>query len=127
MLLLPARCRSVILICCVRKFVIGFEIALFHFCLYGSKLLALANVILFSSCMFRVQNESLIRVIFDMFSTPFRTFELPCYAARLANLLAEAPSPAPIRTRSFNKLVEGFLDIDVEEGEDSDRHASPSC
>jgi hypothetical protein len=76
--------------------------------------------------MCRVQNDSPIHVLnADMFSTPLTTFELPPYAAQLANVLAEAPSPPPIRTRPFNKLVLDFLDIEAEQGEDSDTHASP--
>jgi hypothetical protein len=62
-----------------------------------------------------------------MSSSPFNTFELPTYAAGLANLLAEAPSPPPSRIRPFNKLVLDYVDIEAEEGEDSDRHGSPSC
>ena len=97
LLLLPARWQRAILICCVRKFLIGYKLAFFRFYLLGLKLLALANVILFLSCMFRVQNESPIRVLTeDMFSTPSRTNELSCYAVELANFLAEAPSPPPI-------------------------------
>jgi hypothetical protein len=60
-----------------------------------------------------------------MFATPSTTFELPSYAAQLANFLAEAPSPPPSRTRPFNKLVLDFLDIEADQGEDSDRHGSP--
>jgi len=63
----------------------------------------------------------------DMFSTPSTTFELPCYVAGLANLLAEAPTPSPSRIRPFNQLVEVYVDIEAEEGEDSDRQGSPSC
>ena len=112
----------------MRKFVIGFELAFFHIFFFGLKLLALANVILFSFCMFRVLNESPIRVLTeDMFLTPSRTFELLCYAAGFANLLADAPSLPPSRTRPFNKLKEDYLNIEAEEGEDSDRHSSPTC
>jgi hypothetical protein len=76
--------------------------------------------------MCRVQNDSPIRVLnAHMFSTPSTTFEFPSYDAQLANLLAEAPSPPPIRTRPFNKLVLDLLDIEAEQGEDSDRHGSP--
>ena len=115
--LLRTRLQSAILICCVR-----------NFNLFGSKLLALADVILFSSYMFRVPKKNPIRVLtLDMFSTPSRTFEILCYVVEVANLLAEAPSPPPIRTRPFNKLVEHFLDIEAEEGMDRDRHGSPSC
>jgi hypothetical protein len=35
--------------------------------------------------------------------------------------------PPPSRTCPFNKLVLDFLDIEAEQGEDSDRHGSPSC
>ena len=78
--------------------------------------------------MCRVQIESPIRVLnADMFATPSTTFELPSYVAELAHLLAEASSQAPIRTRPFNKLVLDFLNIEAEQGEDSDRHGSPSC
>jgi hypothetical protein len=62
-----------------------------------------------------------------MSSSPFNTFELPTYAARLANLFADAPSPPPTRIRPFNKLVLDYVDIEAEEGEDSDRQGSPSC
>ena len=78
--------------------------------------------------MCRVQNESSIRVLnADMFAIPSTKFELPPYAANLAYLLAEAPSPPPSRTRPFNKVVFDFLDIEAEQGEDSDRYGSPSC
>ena len=63
----------------------------------------------------------------DMFSTPSTMFELLCYVVGLANLLAEAPPPPLIRIRPFNKLVEDYVDIEGKEGEDSDRHGSPSC
>ncbi len=80
----------------------------------------------FPSYMCRVQTESPIRVLnADMFATPSTTFELPPYAAQLANVYAEAPSPPPSRTRPFDNLVLEFLDIEAEQGEDSDRHASP--
>ena len=59
-------------------------------------------------------------------SSPSTTFELPCYAAGLANLLAEAPSPPSSRIRPFNKLVEEYLDVEAEEGEGSDRHGNHS-
>ena len=61
-----------------------------------------------------------------MFATPSTTFDLPSYVAELAHLLAKALSPPPIRTRLFSKLVLDFLDIEAEQGEDSDRHGSPS-
>ena len=124
----PGRWQSKILICCVRKFVIGFELAFYHFFLLDLKMLALANVILLSSSMFRVQNESPIHVLTaDMFLTPSRTFQLSCYVVGLANLLAEAPSPPPICTRPFNKEFLDYVDIEAEEGEDSDEHGSPCC
>ena len=56
-----------------------------------------------------------------MFSSPSKMFELPSYVDELANLLTEAPSPPPSHIRPFNKLVLDFLDIEAEEGEDSDR------
>ena len=56
-----------------------------------------------------------------MCSSPSKTFELPLYAVELANLLAEALSLPPSRIQPFNKLVLDFLDIEAEEGEDSDR------
>ena len=52
---------------------------------------------------------------------------LPTYAAGLANLLAGTPSSPPSRIRPFNKSVSDYLDIEAEEGEDSDRHGSHSC
>ena len=77
--------------------------------------------------MCRVQIESPIRVLnADLFATPSTTFELPHYAAELAHLLAEAPSPPPSRTRPLSKLVLDFLDIEAEQGEDIDRHGNPS-
>jgi hypothetical protein len=111
----------------VRKFVIGFELAFFHSYLLDSKLLAFSNVILFLSYMFRAQIESSIRVFTaDMFPTPSTTFELLSYVAELANLLSEAPSPPSSRTRPFNKLVLDFLNIEAEQGKDSDSHGSAS-
>ena len=77
--------------------------------------------------MFRIQNESPICVLTaNMFAMPSTTFKLPAYAAEFANLLAEAPSPPPSRTRPFNKLVLDFLDIEVKQGEDSEKYGSPS-
>ena len=77
--------------------------------------------------MCRVQNDSPIRILnADIFATPSTTFDLSSYAADLANLLAEAPSPPPMRTRPINNLVENFLDIEAKHGKDSDRHVSPS-
>ena len=55
-----------------------------------------------------------------MCSSPSKTFELPSYAANLANLLAEAPSPPPSPIRPFNNLILDFLGIEAKEGEDSD-------
>ena len=79
------------------------------------------------SRIFRVQNESPIRVLTaDIFSIPSTMFELSSYAAGLAKLLAEASSLASIRIRPFNKLVLDYLDIEAEEGENSDRNGSPS-
>jgi hypothetical protein len=76
--------------------------------------------------MCRVPIESPIRVLnADMFATPSSSFELPPYAAQLANVYAEAPSPPASRTRPFDNLVLNFLDIEAMQGEDSDRHASP--
>ena len=77
--------------------------------------------------MCRVQNGSPICVLnADMFATPSTTFKLPSYVAELVHLLAKAPSPPPSRTRPFDKLVLDFLDIEADQGEDSDRHGSPS-
>ena len=75
---------------------------------------------------FRVPRENAI-LRRCMSSSPSKTFELLIYAARLANLLAEAPSPPSSRIRPFNKLIEDFLDIEADEGKDSDRNGSPSC
>jgi hypothetical protein len=78
--------------------------------------------------MCKIQNKSLIRVLnADMFATPSTTSDLSSYVVELANILAEAPSPPPIRTRPFNKLVLNFLDMEVEQGKDSERHRSLSC
>jgi hypothetical protein len=78
--------------------------------------------------MFRAHFQSPIRILTaDMFSTPSTTFDLPSYAAEIANLMAEAPSPPPSRTRPYKKLVENYLDIEAEESEDSDRDGSPLC
>jgi hypothetical protein len=72
--------------------------------------------------MYKIQNESPICVLnANMFATPSMTFELPFYATEFAHLLAKAPSPTPTRIRPFNKLILDFLDIEAEQGEDSDR------
>jgi hypothetical protein len=76
--------------------------------------------------VFRVPREN-DDLSLRMSSSPFNTFELPTYAAGLANLFADAPSPPPTRIRPFNKLVFEYVDIEAEEGEDSDRQGSPSC
>ena len=77
--------------------------------------------------MCRVHIESPIRVLnADMFATPSKTFELPHYASELANVLAEAPSPPPSPIRPYKKPILVFLDIEAEEGEESDRHSSHS-
>jgi hypothetical protein len=76
--------------------------------------------------MCRVPIESPIRVLnADMFATPSPSFELPPYAAQLANVYAEAPSPPPSRTRPFDNLVLNLLDIEAVQGEDRDTHGSP--
>ena len=81
----------------------------------------------FAFYILRVHIETPIHVLnADMFATPSTTFELPSYAVDLAHLLVEGLSPPPSRTRPFNKLVLDFLDIEAEQGEDSDRHDSPS-
>ena len=127
LLLLPGRCQSAILICCVRKFVICFQLAFFQSYVLNSKFLAFSNAILFFSCVYRAQLQSPIRVLTpDMFSTPSATFELPCYAQEFANVLAELPSPPSIHTPPFNKRVSRFIDIEAIEGEDSDSHGSAS-
>ena len=83
--------------CCVRKF--------FHLYLLVSKLLVGINFILFSSCMFRVQNKSPIRVLSaEMFSMPSTTFELPFDAAELANLCLSFHMP-------FANLIHSFIHV----------------
>ena len=78
--------------------------------------------------IFRVHIESPVHVLnADIFATPSTTFELPTYVSYLAHLLVEAPSPPLGHTRLFNKLVLDFLDTEAEQGEDSDRHGTPSC
>jgi hypothetical protein len=78
--------------------------------------------------MFRAHVHSPIRILTaDIFSTPSTTFDLPSYAAEIANLMAEAPSPPPPRSCPYNKLVEDYLDIEADEGEDSDKDGSPTC
>ena len=99
----------------MHKFVVGFQLACLNVYLPGSEFLACAN----SEFILSVLNA-------DMFATPSTTFKLPLYAADLAHLLAETPSPPPSRTRPFNKLVLDFLDIQAEQGEDSERHDKPS-
>ena len=72
--------------------------------------------LVYSSYMFRVQNESSIRVLnADIFATPLTTFELPSYAIEFAHFLAEVLSPPPGRTRPFNKIVLDCLDIEAEQ------------
>ena len=81
-----------------------------------------------AECFAKAKSPPSSRVLTaDMFSTASTTFELSCYAAGLANLLTVAPSSPPSSIRPFNKLVEDYVDIETEEGEDSDRHGSPSC
>lgn len=85
-------------------------------------------IFFFSSCMFGVLKESLIRVLASsIFATPSATFELLSYHANFALHFTEAPSSPHSRTRPFNKLILDFLDIEVEQGEDSDRHDSLGC
>jgi hypothetical protein len=62
-----------------------------------------------------------------MFAMPSTTLEFPSYATELAHLLAEAPFPPTSHTRIFNNLVLDFLEIEAEEGKDSDRYGSPNC
>jgi hypothetical protein len=97
-----------------------------HSFLLGFKSFALSNVI--SSChVFRGQFVSPIRVLTaDMFSTPSTSFDLPSYAADIANILAEAPSPSPSPPRPLNSQALVFLDIEAVQCEDSDGHVSPS-
>jgi hypothetical protein len=77
--------------------------------------------------MYRVQIQSPIRVLdAEIFATPSATFELPPYASELAHRFAEAPSPPPSRIRPYNKLVLDFVDIEAEQGEESDTHSSQS-
>jgi hypothetical protein len=77
--------------------------------------------------MRRAQIESPIHVLNeDMFSTPSTTFDLPPYAADLAHVMAEAPSPPPSRIRPFNNQVLEFLDIEAVQGEHSVSIVSPS-
>ena len=76
--------------------------------------------------MCKVPHDSPIRVLnADMFATPSMTFNLPSYAADLAHLMVEAPSPPPKRTRPFNDLVFNLLDIEALQAEASDGHSSP--
>ena len=78
--------------------------------------------------MFKVQNKNPICVLTaDMFATPSTMFELFSYVVVHTHLPAEAPSPSPSGTRPFNKQVLDFLDIEAKQGENSDRHGSPSC
>ena len=63
----------------------------------------------------------------DMFATPLKSFDLPSYAAELANVMAVAPSPSPSPPRHLINEVSAYVDIEAEEGEDSDRLGSPSC
>jgi hypothetical protein len=123
LLLLPGRWPSAISICSVSKFVIVFYLS---FIFISSSRTFQLYLICLTSFMCRVQNDSPIRVLnADMFSTPSTTFELPPYAAQFANVLAEAPSPPPVRTRPFNIQVLDFMDIEAVQGENSERHASP--
>ena len=118
------RWRSAILICCVRKFVRIFSLTCIS--IFSAEFLNMCSTYLFHY-MCRVHNESPIRVLnADMFATPWTSFDLPSYADELANLLAEALSPPPIRIQPFNKLVEDYLHIEAEEDEDSDRHGGRS-
>ena len=87
----------------------------------------MSSCVSFVSSMCKVHIDSPIRILnADMFSTPSTTFELPQYASDLANRFAEAPSPPPHRIRPFNKGVLDFVDIEAEQGEESDTHSSQS-
>ena len=74
----------------------------------------------FFACGFRVLGENAV-LRRGMCLGSSNTFELPTYDVELANLLAEATSPPPSGIRPFNNLVLDFLDIEAEEGDNSDR------
>ena len=124
LLLLPGRWRRTILICCVRKFFLATILLAFLSYRIGS---GMGSCFYSSSFMCKVQNQSPICVLtVDIFATLSTTFKLPSYAPELAHLLPESPSPPLSRTRPFNKLVFNFLDIEADQGKDSDRHGSLS-
>ena len=107
----------------MRKFVLGFSLVCIS--TFSNQCLSMCSCFFSSSCVCRVQNESPFCVLnADMFATPSTTFEFPSYTAKLAHLLAEAPSPPLRRTSPFNKLVLDFLDMEAEQGGDSDRYGN---
>ena len=60
-----------------------------------------------------------------MFSSPPGSFRLPSYAEQVAVVLAEAPSPVPLRRNSsFDPRV--FQLLDIEAGEEGDSKDSSS-
>ena len=127
LLLILERWQSAISICCVRKFVVWlliFFLTIFSFPFF----VFFSYIYVFPlSCVFRIPHGSPLRIInADMFATPSIAFELPSYAARLAHQFAEAPSPPPLCTQPFNKLVLDFLDVEAEQSDNNDRDDSPS-
>ena len=78
----------------------------FHFYFYGSKLLALSNVILFSSFMFKVQNVSPIRVTASLLRTCFQC--LPWHSGSLAMLLGLPIFWRKHHPQSFQQTSRGF-------------------
>jgi len=61
-----------------------------------------------------------------MFASSSTAFELLSYDVGLTHHFAEAPSPSPTSIRPFNKQILEFLDVEAEQGEDSDSHDTPS-
>lgn len=87
LLLLLGRWRSAISICYVRKFIVCLNFFLLVICYFSLFML------FFSSCVFKVPQESPIHVLTaDIFATPSTVFELPLYDAGFAtNLRRRGP------------------------------------
>ena len=104
-----------------------FDSTLFSFLSSSAWYRHICSCFSFFSSWCRVHIASPIRILnAEIFATPSATFELPPYASELAHRFAEAPSPPPSRIRPYNIGVLDFVDIEAEQGEESDTHSSQS-
>ena len=54
----------------------------------------------------------------SMLFSPPKTFDLPPYAERLAQIFSNAPSPVHHHSRSYNPNVVAFIDFEAQQVED---------